>query len=138
MLFRSLILMALLVAGVKAEEIDGDWSWVEKRKASEARMSDFVGGVMGDSGATLGNNCATSNNGKLVYFDGKGFYGTYGYYGHDRALTWGSKGLVAKSGDLYYGSSLSFQNTTAYFRLNDAKPSYIVTSGGVSATMRKP
>ena len=133
--------MALLVAGVHGEEdgkTPGDWSWVERRKANEAKLSNFVGGVIGDSGATLGKNCATSNNGKLVYYDGKGFYGTYGYYGQDKALTWGSKGLVAQSGDLYYGSSLSFQNTTAYFRLNDAKPSYVVTSGGVSATMRKP
>jgi hypothetical protein len=110
----------------------------ESRRKSEEITANFTGSMVGGNGATLSRNTAITGDGQYVSFDGRGFATTGKYYGHSRNQNWGNAEYVVRSGSIYYGSSLVWQTQGAFFRLNDAKPSYVVTSPGVSASMRKP
>lgn len=110
----------------------------ESRRQSEKATAEFTGSVVGGNGVTLSRNTAITADGQYVSFDGKGFATTGKYYGHTKDQNWGNAEYIVKSGSIYYGSSLLWQTQGAFFRLNDAKVSYVTTSPGVSATMRKP
>lgn len=110
----------------------------ESRRQSEKATAEFTGSMIGGNGVTLSSNTAITADGQYVSFDGKGFATTGKYYGHSKDQNWGNAKYIVKSGSIYYGSSLLWQTQGAFFRLNDAKVSYVITSPGVSATMRKP
>ena len=110
----------------------------ESRGKSEKATAEFTGSMIGGNGVTLSRNTAITADGQYVSFDGKGFATTGKYYGHSKDQNWGNAKYIVKSGSIYYGSSLLWQTQGAFFRLNDAMVSYVITSPGLSATMRKP
>jgi len=114
----TLILMALLVAGVRADD--------EDIESSEQKLADFCGTVLGKSAVITGRNTAVTSDGKFIYYNGKGFATSDGYYGQNRNQTFGNGKLVVKSRNLFYGSSSSWRNGNSYYDGN--KSSWITKS----------
>ena len=118
-----LIAMAVLVAPVMGEEIN-------ERKAGEARMASFCGGVLGKSAIITGKNTAVTEDGEFVSFNGKGFAATSGYYGTSGNQTFGGDTLVVKSRNVYYGSTDAWKNGNSY-DVESGDSAWITTSPNV-------
>ena len=114
----TLILMALLVAGVRAEE-DGD-------ESSQQELADFCGAVLGKSAIITGRNTAVTSDGEFVSYNGRGFATSSGYYGKNGGQIFGNGKLVVRSKNLFYGSSSSWRNGNSYY--DGDKSSWITKS----------
>lgn len=115
----TLILMALLVAGVRAEDEDGD-------ESSQQELADFCGAVLGKSAIITGRNTAVTSDGEFVSYNGRGFATSSGYYGKNRNQIFGNGKLVVRSKNLFYGSSSSWRNGNSYY--DGDKSSWIIKS----------
>lgn len=113
----TIILMALLVAGVRADD-------------NRARVANFCGAVLGKSAIITGRNTAVTEDGEFVSFNGKGFATTSGYYGVSGNQTFGGDALVVKSRNLYYGSQNVWQNGNSY-DVESGDSAWITTSPDV-------
>ena len=78
----TLILMALLVAGVHGEE---------DNESSQRELADFCGGVLGKSAVITGRNTAVTSDGEFVSYNGRGFATSNGYYGKNGSQVFGNK-----------------------------------------------
>lgn len=114
----TLILMALLVAGVRADE--------DEIESSQQELADFCGGVLGKSAVITGRNTAVTSDGEFVSYNGRGFATSNGYYGKNGSQVFGNGKLVVRSGNLFYGSSSSWKNGNSYY--DGDKSSWITKS----------
>ena len=114
----TLILMALLVAGVYGEE--------DEIENSQQELADFCGGVLGKSAVITSRNTAVTSDGEFVSYNGRGFATSDGYYGKNGSQVFGNGKLVVRSKNLFYGSSSSWRNGNYYYDGN--KGSWITKS----------
>jgi len=109
-----LIAMAVLVAPVMAEDEDGD-------------VGNFAGAVLNKSAIVTGRRTAVTSDGKFIYFNGRGYATSDGYYGINGNQTFGAGKLVIMSKSLFYGTSTTWKNGNSYTD-NTSKSSWVTRS----------
>ena len=115
------LVLAVVAMPVFAEDED------DAEESSQRKVANFIGAVLGKSGAVTGRNTGITSDGEFVSYNGQGFATSRGYYGANRNQTWGSDGLIVKSSSLYYGSKTTWQNGNSYTG-EDNESSWVVVS----------
>ena len=109
----TLILMALLAAGVRAEE---------------ASIEDFVGGAYpsGKFAVVLDKDTAIVAGEGLILKDRNVFITPRGAYGSDRDVYYGRTGITSQDRDVFYGT-LGMRYSSGNFFVGSAGATYVVT-----------